>query len=127
VAETALTAELKRFIAGYIPSLEHLEILLLLSERPSQDWTVESVYEVVKSSDTGVRKALDELTEMKLLRREGANYRYSPATEETGRLVTDLAVAYRTRRIRVVELIYSPELDALREFQRAFRFRKKEE
>ena len=126
MAETALTAELKRFIAGYIPSLEHLEILLLLSERSQQAWTVESVYDVVKSSDTGVQKALDELAEMKLVQREGVNYQYAPATPEIAKVVADLIAAYRTRRIRVVELIYSPELDALREFQRAFRFRKEE-
>ena len=127
MAETALTAELKRFIAGYISSLEHLEILLLLARPPHQPWTAASVYDVIKSSDTGVQKALDELTEMKLLAREGAQYRYAPASPEIAKLVTDLSDAYRTRRIRVVELIYSPELDALREFQRAFRFRKKEE
>jgi hypothetical protein len=127
VAETILTAELKRFIAGYISSLEHLEILLLLAGSPQQEWTVASVYDVVKSSDTGVQKALDELAEIKLIRREGTNYRYAPASPEISNLVADLAGAYKTRRIRVVELIYSPELDALREFQRAFRFRKKEE
>ena len=126
MAETALTAELKRFIAGYIPSLEHLEILLLLAASPARQWTVTAVYDLIKSSDTGVRKALDELTEMKLVAREGANYRYVPASSEIAKLVTDLAEVYRTRRIRVVEIIYSPELDALREFQRAFRFRKEE-
>ena len=127
MAETALTAELKRFIAGYIPSLEHLEILLLMAAPPARQWTVASVYDVIKSSDTGVQKALDELAEMKLVAREGANYRYAPASPEIAKLVADLGEAYRTRRIRVVEIIYSPELDALREFQRAFRFRKKEE
>jgi hypothetical protein len=126
VAETALTAELKRFIAGYIPSLEHLEILLLLARPPQKQWTVASVYDVIKSSDTGVQKALDELAEMKLIAREGVNYRYAPASADISEIVNDLSEAYRTRRIRVVELIYSPELDALREFQRAFRFRKEE-
>ena len=125
--ETGLTAELKRFIAGFVPSLEHLEILLLLSRSPDNPWTVDTVYDVVKSSTSGVEKALNELVEMKLAARspEGS-YKYAPSGPDVAKLVDELAQAYKTRRIRVVESIYTPELDALREFQRAFRFRKDE-
>jgi hypothetical protein len=126
VGEVGLTSELKRFIAAYIPSLEHLEILLLASGSPETDWTVESVYDVIKSSPSGVESALADLFEMKLLAREGTKYRYAPATPDIEITIKQLGEAYRTRRIRVVEMIYSPELDALREFQRAFRFRKEQ-
>jgi hypothetical protein len=124
VAERVLTAELKRFIAEYIFSLEHLEILLLTRASPDKEWDVRSVYDVIKSSLAAVEKALGDLTDVKLLTRSETAYKYSPRTPEIAKLVTDLDEAYRTRRIRVIELIYSPELDALREFQRAFRLRK---
>jgi hypothetical protein len=125
VSDSGFSEELERFIKEQIRSLEQLEILLLLSSAPGKKWTEQAVYEVIKSSRASVSARLNELVSQKLLSTETATvFTFSPESETVKRLVQELAVAYKQRPVRVVELLYSRPPDAVEEFAKAFKLRK---
>lgn len=128
VSESGFSAELDRFIAAEIQSLEQLEILLLLSGNPHKWWTSGGVYEVVKSSLPSVEGRLKEMANRKVLITDAeGRYQFAPAHQDYWKLVSELREAYKERSVKVVQAIYSARStapDAVQEFARAFRVRK---
>lgn len=113
-----------RFLAAHVRSLEQLEILLLLASDPAREWKNSEVYEVIRSSESSVRERLDELRRKGVLAPSGEQrYRYA-ANPETSATISALAQLYKERRVKIVELIYSPENETLRGFAEAFRFKR---
>jgi hypothetical protein len=53
-------------------------------------------------------------------------YRFQPATEDLDRAVGSVAQAYLTRRVSVIEAIYSRSAASIRVFADAFRIRQEE-
>ncbi|HEX7858693.1 MAG TPA: hypothetical protein VF773_00035 [Verrucomicrobiae bacterium] len=118
---------MEKFIAGEINSLEQLEILLLLSGNPHRTWSVNGVYEVIKSSPQSVKDRLNEMTERGVLRKEvegEARYQFAPTNDALWKITSELRDAYKERSVKVVQAIYSKPPDAVQEFARAFRLRK---
>ena len=125
MSDSGFSEELERFIKEQIRSLEQLEILLLLSSAPGKKWTEQAVYEVIKSRRASVSARLNELVSQKLLSTATATvFTFSPESETVKRLLQELAVAYKQRPVRVVELLYSRPPDAVQEFAKAFKLRK---
>jgi len=88
---------------------------------------VAAVYQVIKSSESSVRDRLDELVSQGLLQRAATGpltYRFAPTEKATSPLVAELATAYKERRVRIVQLIYSPPTSAAEEFANAFKLRR---
>lgn len=105
-----------------------MEILLLLGESPAILWPAEKVYEQIQSSRSSVSGQLALLCRQGLVESASESggplcYRFKPATEELARAVAELRLAYRERRVKVVETIYSG-MDPLRSFADAFKFRR---
>lgn len=120
-----------RFINSYIPTVEHLEVLLLLSSSPEHWWTTRAVNDLLRSSETSIEARLEELSGHGLLQKSApANdphtYQFNSAGESDV-LVSRLRTAYKERRVRVIETIYAPRPDAVSEFSRAFTFKKPEQ
>lgn len=126
VAENDLTNELQHFIARYIVSIEKLETLLLLSGSPEKLWTVDEVFQKIQSSHTSVGQRLKELASEGFLVSEGDRYRYKPKTEDLEKNTEELRGIYRTRRLKVIEAVFSKSTEQLRKFSDAFRLRKDE-
>ena len=126
MAESDLTTELQHFIARYILSIEKLEILLLLSGSPEKLWTIDEVFQKIQSSHTSVGQRLKELASEGFLVTEGERYRYQPKTEELAKNTEELRQFYRTRRLKVIEAVFSKSTEQLRKFSDAFRLRKDE-
>jgi hypothetical protein len=127
VSESGFSEQLDRFIAQEIASLEQLEILLFLSGNPHKWWTVQDVYNVVKSSPQSVGERLNELVERGFLRKETdaeTRYQFAPADENVWNLTSELRNAYKEKPVKVVQAIYSKPPDAVQEFAKAFRLRK---
>lgn len=121
-----IPSEVENFIALHIKSLDQLEVLLLLAALPDREWSVDAVYQVVKSSRQAVSQRLDEFVTKGLIARGEApdTYRYCPQTDETANAISQLGAVYKTSRHKILELIYSSKNDAVKGFSEAFRFRK---
>jgi hypothetical protein len=130
VSESRIDPELVRFINSYLPTVEHLEILLLLNGSSEHCWTVRALNDLLRSSETSIRACLEELSDHGLLEKasgpEGAEAYQFRVNPEADGLVNRLRSAYKERRVRVIETIYSPKPDPLSEFSRAFDFRKRD-
>jgi len=115
-----------RLIATHIGTLEQLEILLLLAGRPQQAWSVDAVYKVIRSSRSSVAERLEELRLQGLLAfaEEKKEFRFQPQSPEIGTAVELLAQSYKERRVKIVEMIYSPPAEPLKGFADAFKFKK---
>lgn len=112
------------FVDRHIESLEHLEILLLLASQ-ERSWSATEIFQKIQSSQASVDQRLQALVAAGLLAKdEDGRFRFAPKDEATRNLVNDLAEAYRTRRVRIIEAIYTRKTDAVQSFADAFKFRK---
>lgn len=116
-----------RFVEAYVPSVEHLEVLLLLSSSPEHWWTVRAVNDLLRSREDSIRVRLNELARHNLAERSGTedSFRF-PENPELAALVNRLRSTYKERRVRLIELIYAPK-DPASEFSKAFDFRRKKD
>jgi hypothetical protein len=127
VSDNGFSEELARFVSAEVPSVEQLEMLLLLSGNPHRWWSASAVYEVIKSNPASVKERLQEFTDKQILKKdESGCYQFSPENQAVWRLVSELREAYKQRPVKVVEAIYSRRTDTVREFAKAFRFKKDE-
>jgi hypothetical protein len=121
-----LPSAVKDFLARHIRSVEQLEVLLLLQSQPARSWTAPEVYEVVRSSLASISERLEDFCAAGFLvktQKEPATFRYAEENPQS-RSVDELAVAYRTWRVRIIEAIFAAEVDPLKSFSDAFRIRK---
>ena len=121
----SLTPGLKQFIAQHIKSVEQVEILSLFASNPERGWTAAEVFRSIQSSEKSVAESLDSFTRNELLVTESPGiYLLKPKTPELAEKVAELAVAYRQRRVSVIECIYGRPAKPLQNFADAFRLRK---
>jgi DNA-binding IclR family transcriptional regulator len=124
--ESGLPADVEQFIADYIRTIEHLEVVLAVAAAPPQGVGCSEVFATVRSSEASVRERLDELTKEGLLMREGDLFRLAAKNAALTNTIAELGRAYRERSIRVIQTIYSDRRRAMRELSDAFRFRRKD-
>lgn len=120
-----LPSSTKDFIARHIISVAQLEILLLLHADPTREWTAREITLHLRSEETSVHKWLGMLVSLGLAAQSGTTYRFAPATDELANKTGAVAEAYRERRIKVIELIFSKPNENLLNFVRAFDLRKR--
>jgi hypothetical protein len=123
-----LPADVHRFLHDYIESVEHLEVLLLLSRTPERGWNAAEVAEKLYSHPSSIKLRLARLLGQGLVREiEEGCYRYSPTTGDLHTTVLRVADCYHERRVAVITLIASKPLDNVRAFSDAFRIRRNKE
>lgn len=128
VGVTAISGEVKEFIAKYIDSVESLEVLLLLLSRPEKSWSPEEITQQIRSSRASIDGRLAHLKRHGFLKRDDSpsQYRYQPASTELDEQLRKLAEAYKEFRVGIVELIYRPE-GGIRSFADAFKLKKEDD
>jgi hypothetical protein len=125
VSAGLLTPALRQFIAQHVRSIEQVEILCLLSSNPARTWTVPEVFRAIQSSQTSIADCLENFRKSELLESEPeGRYRLASSKPELIQLVSELAAAYRERRVAVVETIYGRPSDTIQDFADAFKLRK---
>ena len=100
---------------------------MLLSAAPETQWTAAVVNQTLRSSEASVTARLGELANHGFLEKIVTGeivYRYHPTNETLGNGVEALRNAYKERRVRVIEAIYAPRIEPVKEFSEAFKFRK---
>jgi len=120
-----LDAGVRDLVLRHIASIEQLEVLLLLRQAPTLDWTPDAVASILNGHPVSVADRMAALERAGFLRRSDTSdvrYRYSPG-DDLGRQVDGLAAAYKERRVTVVSLIASKPLENMRAFSDAFRVR----
>ncbi len=72
-----------------------------------------------------MNERLKQLMDGGFLAGDGETYRFAPASPERVAVVSELAIAYREYRVRMIALIYS-SAGALKAFSDAFKIKPKE-
>lgn len=129
MATPEITEPVRRLLHDHIPSIERLEILLLLYEARDRTWSVEEIEERIRSTPESIRQNVSALVTMRLVEVDSAAgarslFRYAAENAAIDDVVHALAVAYRTRRVAVIELIYAERRDSVRGFSDAFKLGK---
>ena len=123
----ALPPAVRQLLSRYIRSVEQLEVLLLVHSQPNRSWTADAVYDVIRSSKSSIADRLATFTAHGFLVEENGSpptFRYAPKDETLRAGVQETATLYQTRRVRVIEAIFAPEVDPVQSFADAFKLRK---
>lgn len=115
-----------RFLADNIDTVPQLEALLLLCENKDQPWTARQVAARVYVSEETAQEILRTLHQRSLICTDGSASAYSCARTHgslTG-LIDEVATAYRRHIVPIATFIHSKAPAAVREFARAFDFKK---
>lgn len=105
---TTIPPAVQRFVADQIPTVERLEILLLLAQS-SRHWTVAEIEQKLRTTTDSIRRNLTALAAEGLVEKPPENpaaYRYC-ADHDADETVGKLAALYKIRRVTVIEMIYA--------------------
>jgi hypothetical protein len=120
--------DVRRFIDGWIESVDQLEILRLLSDRPGTLWDAETVARELTTDAATAGAELRTLHGRGLLRseRRGADavYGYAPSPADVAAKATRVLDFYRERPVSVIKAVYARPKDSIRTLADAFRVRK---
>ena len=114
-----------RFIYEHITSVEQLEFLLLMRQRPHA-WTAEQLAAELRTSLGSATAKLRDLAERGFIQPDQAladAFVYSPPGDVQV-VVTELARQYHERRVAIITQIYTKGTPDLTAFSDAFRLRK---
>ena len=116
-----------RFLTEKIETVPHLEVLLLLAEDPTQCWTVEQIASRIYTTPQAAGAILKDLQQRQLVSPDSANpprYCYDSAWDAGAQLMPKIMQTYRRRLVQVASFIHSKASSSVREFARAFDFKK---
>jgi hypothetical protein len=119
----AISEELRRFIVAKIPSVAHLEALLLLRSTATA-WPLQDLSARLYVSSSTAAKLVDDLQSRGLAVRLGDNAQYLPSSERTAHAVDELSTIYRRRLIEITRLIHASTDKKAHRFADAFNVRK---
>lgn len=125
MSQDAIPPDLRRFILAKLPSVPHLEALLLLRERPEglgYDMLAARLYVATATAE----RLSAELEQASLVRVEATGARYAPQSDDVRDTVDRLAAVYARNVVAVSQLIHSTMDRKASQFANAFRMRKKE-
>jgi len=129
MAPPGIPEDIRRFVLTSIPSVPHLEALLLLRAGAQQPWRTGAVAERLYISDKLAAALLDDLARAGMTICEtgadgAASYRYQPATEALRATIDSLAGLYTRHLVDVTHLIHSKVDRKAQQFADAFKWRK---
>jgi hypothetical protein len=126
MSHPSLPADVTRFILTSIPSVPHLEAILLLRQDPLKDWDAKEAGSRLYIPEKRAEELLQELTQAGMFRSDGdpQTYRFLPASAELGELIEKLAEVYAKQIVVVTNLIHSKSSSQVQQFADAFKLRK---
>jgi hypothetical protein len=117
-----LSPDLRRFVVAKIPSVSHLEALLLLRST-SAAWPIDQLGARLYVSQPQAEQLVDDLQARGLAVHLGENAQYLPKSERLARAVDELATVYGRRLVEITQLIHSVNEKKARRFADAFLLR----
>lgn len=121
--------DIRRFVLISIPSVPHLEALLLLRSDPDLAWTSASLAARLYVSDKAAHALLVDLCQsgMSASRTDSGgeiDYRYAPASAQLRATIDRLADLYARHLLDITHLIHSKLERKAQQFADAFKWRK---
>ena len=120
-----LPPEVKQFIFTHLSTIEELEILILLANGGSKQWTAETIYHVILSSRPSIEKGMEKFAAAGLLVKSEdvpPGYLFTAGDDEA--TIRDLIRCYREAPVRVIETIYQKSRDSVQGFADAFKIKR---
>ena len=117
-----------QFLRDQIDTVPHLEALLLLWNSRPKPWSIDDMAKGLFLAREAAQEILGDLARLGLIvsvHGESETYYYEQDVKRD-HLVGSVDATYRRELIRVSRLIHSKPSAAIREFARAFRFKKDE-
>ncbi|MGD9765132.1 MAG: hypothetical protein AB7V27_15615 [Candidatus Binatia bacterium] len=124
--ESGIPDDVRRFILTSIPSVPHLEAVLLLRQERI-DWDVTSVARRLYIADGVATQVLSDLHAAGFLAavpRPPSAYRYEPAAPGQAEMMDRVADVYARHLIEVTNLLHATAAGKVQLFAEAFKFRK---
>jgi len=121
--ENPRRVEVDRFILDEIDSVPHIEALLILWNNRPKACIVDELAGLLYLPEDRTRQILEDLRQRSLVVSGESGDSYNPAYPRD-HLLADVDRIWRRELVRVSNLIHSKAPPAVREFARAFRFRK---
>ncbi|NOT09088.1 MAG: hypothetical protein HOP28_12885 [Gemmatimonadales bacterium] len=127
-----LAPDVQRLIHSSIPSVEALEVLILLVSSDGEVWSPDEVAAALRPSSAAVemvRPYLALLASDGLLkittRQDGAHFGYAPTTPAMAEAVRQLVMAYHEQPVLLIRTVYAiADRQKLQAFVDAFKIRK---
>lgn len=119
--------QVDRFVLEQIDSVPHLEALLLLFNSQPKAWSTDEMAKSLYVRHEVAAKILDSLLHLNLIAispNQPELFFYSPDDEAQNRLLSEVDAVYRKEVVRISSMIHSKASAGVRDFARAFRFKK---
>ena len=119
---------IRQFVHSSIDSVEQLEVLALLHDNPDKEWSIQSLSQELRSTESSVDKRLRDLVDRRVLEPiEESPFRYRPRSPALDEMVSELVRFYRLFPFRIMDMIFSRPVNTMQSFADAFRFKKEED
>lgn len=120
-----ISDEVRRFIISNIPSVPHLEALLLMRSEPNHQWSISELAKRLFINEQVTQAVIDHLQTAGVIQKANENaYQYYTPNEELKKLIDNLAMTYSSSLIEVTNLIHSNMDHKAVKFANAFIWRK---
>ncbi len=119
--------QVDRFILEQIDSVPHLEALLLLFNSRPKAWSTDEMAKSLYVRNEVASKIFDNLLHRNLIAASPNQpdlFFYNPDDEAQNRLISEVDAVYRKEVVRISSMIHSKASAGVRDFARAFRFKK---
>jgi len=119
-----LSEEVRRFLLGAIPSVPHLEALLLLHADPGRAWDAAGIAGRLYLDAGRAGQLLADLADAGLACANADTFRFAPADASLAEVVDAVARTYGRHLVEVAELIHTARDRKAQRFADAFLLRK---
>lgn len=121
--EKGLPSNIINFLSEFIETVSQLELLLLIYENKSIEWTADSVSKALRTHPSMAAKQMDILFYKGILnKRLDTSYTYGPETQMLDETIVQLYSLYHVRPVAIVTFIYTKPDEKLKGFADAFKF-----
>ena len=120
-------ADVYEYILEKIDSVPHLEAVILLWNSRPVGWTAEELASRLYVPTERSNEILQDLVRQQLVQQSTASpprFSYLPRNEEQNEWMFRVDTAYRREIVRISTMLHSKASPSVREFARAFRFKK---
>lgn len=123
MTQNPANSQVDDFILREIESVPHLEALLLLFNSTPRQWSNEELAKALYISRESTQEIVEDLKQRGLLKNDSEAYSYNTESTHNG-LIQQVDRTYRRELLRISKMIHAKAPSSVREFARAFRFKK---